>query len=86
MGSLVKKGQIVTTTIGACGVVTWLSEQQVKIKWTLSDHGRKVDPNEKSVKYPMLDIQKSIESGFLKFTDSDDPNTAFLMRKYNVNS
>jgi len=76
-----RKDQIVTTTIGARGVVTWLSKQQVEIKWILTDHGGKVAPNEEPVKYPMPDIQNSIKSGFLKFSDPDDPNIAFLMRK-----
>ena len=82
MDNLIKKGQIVTTALKARGVVTWLSNQQVAIKWTITDGGKAVDdPNDNLVKYPMADIQHSINGGFLKFSDSDDPNVAFLSRK-----
>lgn len=87
MGNPIKKGQIVTTSLKARGVVTWCSEQQVEIRWTITDGGKVVDdPNDRPVKYPVADIEHSIKSGFLKFSNSDDPNIAFLVRKYEVHS
>jgi hypothetical protein len=84
MGNIMKTGNLITTTSGACGLIHRVTSAKIQIKWFTNDSGEPI--NEPLASYPVKDVEHSLKSGFLTLSDSNDPNVMFLMRKHNADS